>query len=173
MGLADLGAFRLGSSHRLAAPEAQVNALLGRGQAFDVSQCGCFAVPLGTQGPSCRGIPARRATELEREAEMPDSLQGRPAWQKVMPRWRFQRLRDWLVFVLTEFEFYAAVALGAAALWSLHWPKLVLLALPPPVMWRIARLSKDTHDDLYLLAACYIVWVALGVIWLWLFTRAD
>jgi hypothetical protein len=29
---------------------------------------------------------------------------------------RFQRLRDWLVFVLTEFEFYAAVALGAAAL---------------------------------------------------------
>ena len=83
---------------------------------------------------------------------------------------RLQRLRDWLVFVLTEFEFYAAVALGAAALWYLHWPKLALLALPPLVMWRIARLSKDTHDDLYLLAACYIVWVALGVIWLWLFT---
>jgi hypothetical protein len=29
---------------------------------------------------------------------------------------RFQRLCDWLVFVLTEFEFYAAVAIGAAAL---------------------------------------------------------
>jgi hypothetical protein len=29
---------------------------------------------------------------------------------------RLQRPRDWLVFVLTEFEFYAAVALGAAAL---------------------------------------------------------
>jgi hypothetical protein len=86
---------------------------------------------------------------------------------------RLQHLRDWLVFVLTEFEFYAAVALGAAALWSLHWPRLALLALPPLVMWRIARLSKDDHDDLHLLAACYIVWVALGVTWLWLFTGAD
>ena len=86
---------------------------------------------------------------------------------------RLKRLRDWLVFVLTEFEFYTAVALGAAALWSLHWPRLALLALPPLVMWRIARLSKDDHDDLHLLAACYIVWVALGVIWLWLFTGAD
>ena len=86
---------------------------------------------------------------------------------------RLKRLRDWLVFVLTEFEFYTAVALGAAALWSLHWPRLALLALPPLVMWRIARLSKDDHDDLHLLAACYIVWVALGVTWLWLFTGAD
>jgi hypothetical protein len=94
-----------------------------------------------------------------------DDLYARPG--------RLQRLRDWLVFVVTEVEFYAAVVLGAAALWSLHWHKLALLALPPLVMWRIARLSKDDHDDLHLLAACYIVWVALGVMWLWLFTGAD
>jgi hypothetical protein len=86
---------------------------------------------------------------------------------------RLQRLRDWLVFVLTEFEFYAAVALGAAALWYLHWPKLALLALPPLVMWRIARLSKHDYDDIHLLAACYIVWGALGVMWAWLFPGAD
>jgi hypothetical protein len=29
------------------------------------------------------------------------------------------------------------------------------------MMWRIARLSKDKHDDLHLLAACYIVWSAV------------
>jgi hypothetical protein len=80
---------------------------------------------------------------------------------------RLRSLRDSLAFVLIEFEFYAAVAFGAAALWYLHWPKLALFALPPLVIWRIARLSKDEHNDLHLLAACYIVWGA--VIWIWLF----
>jgi hypothetical protein len=68
------------------------------------------------------------------------------------------RLRDRLALVLIEFDFYAAVAFGAAALGYLHWRKLALLALPPLVIWRIARLSKDAHNDLHLLIACYIVW---------------
>jgi fatty acid desaturase len=84
---------------------------------------------------------------------------------------RLRRLRDRLAFVRTEFDFYAAVAFGAAGLWYLHWPKLALLALPPLVLWRIARLSKDKHNDVHLLAACYIVWGA--VIWIWLFFSED
>jgi hypothetical protein len=40
-------------------------------------------------------------------------------------------------------------------------------------MWRIARLSKHDYDDIHLLAACYIVWGALGVMWAWLFPGAD
>src|SRR6516165_6806569 len=110
-----------------------------------------YARPLVSKDPGDTPVPW---FETERKL---DDFYARPSRLR---RLRLQRLRGWLVFVLTEFEFYAAVALGAAALWSLHRPKLALLALPPLVMWRIARLSKDTHDDLHLLAACYIVWVA-------------
>ncbi len=58
--------------------------------------------------------------ETEREL---DDFDARPS--------RLQRLRDWVVFVVTEFEFSAAIALGAAALWHLHWPKLALIRAAP------------------------------------------